>query len=243
MQSLKKSNFQSYWFACAISFFAILTHAIHMLVSRITYALTGRTFFAVTILFGSRYISSNKWVGTRKIRNSYSLKNFIYIIYTVYAYGKLYHITYMKCSKKHLKDGFVMWWHLHFILKCPKIEKFQFRFLFCFIDHVLFNAPFFIFEIFEMTHFPKRNRKWHSSILGHFKMKYKCHDMTKSSFACFFGHFIFLPVQQQFENYEIISFNQTHSCIFRHLLAIHDCTVGLINQSNQFSSYTYVHML
>ena len=52
---------------------------------------------------------------------------------------------YMKCPKKHLKDDFVMWLHLHNILKCPKIEEFYFRILFCFtIDHVLFS---------EMPHF------------------------------------------------------------------------------------------
>ena len=36
----------------------------------------------------------------------------------------------MKCPKKHVEDDFVMWWHFYFILKCPKIEEFHFRFLF-----------------------------------------------------------------------------------------------------------------
>ena len=34
----------------------------------------------------------------------------------------------------------------------------------------------------------KMNRKWNSSILGHFKKLRKCHHMTKSSFTCFLGH-------------------------------------------------------
>ena len=37
----------------------------------------------------------------------------------------------MKCPKKHVKDDFVVWWHLHIYLKYPKIEEFYFRFLFC----------------------------------------------------------------------------------------------------------------
>ena len=52
----------------------------------------------------------------------------------------------MKCPKKHAKDDFVMWWNLPIYLKCPKIEEFHFRFLFCSkIDHVriIRNAPFF----------------------------------------------------------------------------------------------------
>ena len=62
----------------------------------------------------------------------------------------------MKCPKKHLKEDFVMWWHLHFYFKCPNIEGFQFRRFFCFkTGHMLlirnsllfmlekfFNAPF-----------------------------------------------------------------------------------------------------
>ena len=62
----------------------------------------------------------------------------------------------MKCPKRHLKDDFVMWWHLHFILKCPKIKEFHFRFLFCLkIDQVLLSEmPHFLdLEIFELSHF------------------------------------------------------------------------------------------
>ena len=71
-----------------------------------------------------------------------------------------------------------------------------------------FEMPhFFIFEFFEMPHFPhfqnqiwkmehfkkfehKWNRKWNSSILGHFKKMWTCYHMTKSSFTCFLGHFM-----------------------------------------------------
>ena len=55
----------------------------------------------------------------------------------------------MKCPKKYVKENFVMWWHFLIFLKCPKIEEFHFRFIFCFkIDHVLifWNAPFFPFS-------------------------------------------------------------------------------------------------
>ena len=62
----------------------------------------------------------------------------------------------MKCPKKDVENDFVMWCHFYFILKCSKIEDYQFRFLFCFkIYHVFFlNAPDFLFlEIFEMPLF------------------------------------------------------------------------------------------
>ena len=36
----------------------------------------------------------------------------------------------------------------------------------------------------------KLNRKWNSSILGHFKKLRRCHHMTKSSYTCFLGHFM-----------------------------------------------------
>ena len=65
--------------------------------------------------------------------------------------------------------------HLHNYLKCPKIEQFYFRFLFCFkIDHVLITrgylkCPTFkkIFEIFEMPHFVIFRIK--KEKMGHFK--------------------------------------------------------------------------
>ena len=40
----------------------------------------------------------------------------------------------------------------------------------------------------------KKNRKWNSSIFGHFKILSKCYHMTKSSFTCFLGHFILPPL-------------------------------------------------
>ena len=107
-------------------------------------------------------------------------------------------------------------------LKCPKIEEFHFRFLFCFkIDHVrkIRNAPlFYVRNIWNAPFFPfsesdrkngafqqkkrleslafrkntwsilkqKRNRKWNSSIFGHFRKKQKLsHD--KIIFHMLFG--------------------------------------------------------
>ena len=59
-------------------------------------------------------------------------------------------LKYTGINMKHLKDGFVKWWHLQFILKCLKIDEFHHRFLFYFkIYHVLI----LVFEIFEMPHF------------------------------------------------------------------------------------------
>ena len=112
-------------------------------------------------------------------------------------------------------------------MKCPKIEQYHFRFLYCFwIDHVVFfwNAPLFYVRFFWNAPFflsdsengkngafqkirtwksgafqkistwsilkLKMNRKWNSSILGHFKKLRKCYHMTKSSFTCFLGHFM-----------------------------------------------------
>ena len=76
------------------------------------------------------------------------------------SYGWVIPRRNMKCPEKHVIDDFVMWCHLHFILKCPKIEKFHFWFLICFqIDHVCFNAPVVLSD--------SRNGK-----MGHFKISY-----------------------------------------------------------------------
>ena len=111
--------------------------------------------------------------------------------------------------QKPVKDDFVMWWHWHFILKCPKIEEFHFRFLFCFkIDHVLkfWNALFFLFdsenEAFQKISTwsilkQKRNRKWNSTILRHFKILCICHHVKYISFTCFLGQFMLPPVWRQ----------------------------------------------
>ena len=67
------------------------------------------------------------------------------IIYIIYIRGN------MKCPKKHVKDVFFTWGHMHIFLKCPKIEQFYFRLIFCFkIDHVLisWNALIFYVRIF-----------------------------------------------------------------------------------------------
>ena len=55
----------------------------------------------------------------------------------------------------------------------------------------------------------KRNRKWNSSIFGHFKILSKCYHMTKSSFTCFLGHFILPPV-------ECLSLIDPDLCIVQH---------------------------
>ena len=92
-----------------------------------------------------------------------------------------------------------------FFSKCPKIEEFYFRFLFCFkIDHVHFfsKCPIFLSykvrSFFEMPDFSYL-LYWNSSIFGHFEKMGKSYHMTKSSFTCFFGHFKIPPV---FEIYE-----------------------------------------
>ena len=47
-------------------------------------------------------------------------------------------------------------------LKCPKIEEFQFRFIFCFkIDHVCFNAPLFYVRFFKYPIFQNQiGKNW-----------------------------------------------------------------------------------
>ena len=52
----------------------------------------------------------------------------------------------LKCPKKHVKDIFFTWFVMHKILKCPKIEQFQFLSLFCSKSHhvsKLWNSPTF----------------------------------------------------------------------------------------------------
>ena len=52
----------------------------------------------------------------------------------------------MKCPKKNIKVDFVMWWHLHFHLKWPKIEELNFPSFCCLqTSQVIFiwNAPLF----------------------------------------------------------------------------------------------------
>ena len=65
------------------------------------------------------------------------------------AFWPIYTVCDMKCPKKHVKDDFVISWHLYFIFKCPKIEKFHCRFLFCLqIDHVIFfELPNFLIKL------------------------------------------------------------------------------------------------
>ena len=63
----------------------------------------------------------------------------------------------MKCPEKHVKDDFLMWWHLHIYLKCPKIQEFHFRFLRCFtIDHVgiIQKTPLFYVRNIRNAFFP-----------------------------------------------------------------------------------------
>ena len=63
-----------------------------------------------------------------------------------YVMSIVYTESNMECPKKYVKDDFFMWWHLHFYLKCPKIEELNFRCFCCLkISHVIFiwNAPWF----------------------------------------------------------------------------------------------------
>ena len=96
-----------------------------------------------------------------------------------------------------------------FFLKCPKIEEFHFRFLFCFkIDHVFFrNAKLSNLFFVEMPHF--------SYLI--LKMR-KCtsYHMTKSPFTGFLSYSILLPVF-------------TRSIIPRRVASIVDKTVFLGN--------------
>ena len=64
------------------------------------------------------------------------------------------------------------------------------------------NAPLFYTRFFfKCPIFPiwfwkqKMNRKWTSSILGHFEKKCICHHMINSSFTYFLGHFMLPPVE------------------------------------------------
>ena len=85
--------------------------------------------------------------------------------------------------KKHVNGVFIMWRHLHFSLKCPKIEHVHFSFFFviklitCFFLEMRF---FNMFETFQMPHFSDYNNQMGDTIhfkvyeqlkVGHFKEK------------------------------------------------------------------------
>ena len=100
---------------------------------------------------------------------------------------------YLKCPKKYVEEIFCTWWHLQKILKCPKIEQFQFFSFFCSkSDHVLnfWNAPLFQARIFW-------NAPFRINFGGHFKIFYKCHHVQNISSTYFLGHFKYHPVYRR----------------------------------------------
>ena len=71
-------------------------------------------------------------------------------------------------------------WSRAFFSKCP-------TFLYSFF----LKCPIFPFWFWKQ----KMNRKWTSSILGHFEKKCICYHMIKSSYTYFLGHFKLPPVK------------------------------------------------
>ena len=122
----------------------------------------------------------------------------------------LYTGGHMKCPKKYVKEKFIMWWHMHFFRNAPKSKMFIFGSFSVFrIKWEKFNwsraffskCPTFLCSFFlKCPIFPiwfwkqKMNRKWTSSILGHFEKKCIFHHMINSSFTYFLGHFMLPPV-------------------------------------------------
>ena len=85
-----------------------------------------------------------------------------------------------------------------FIWNAPKSKTFNFSSfsvlkLITFSDSNRKNGAFQNFSTWSVLKL-KRNRKWNSLILGHFKIQCPCHLMSKSSFTCFLGHFILPPL-------------------------------------------------
>ena len=70
----------------------------------------------------------------------------------------------LNCLKKHVQDIFFTWFHMHKILKCPKIEHFQFLSLFCSKSHHVskfWNAQFSIYSYSKIGLF-ERSENWAS---------------------------------------------------------------------------------
>ena len=111
----------------------------------------------------------------------------------------------MKCPKKHVKDVFFTWGHMHFILKCPKFEQFHFRFISRFkTSHVLFfrNAPFFYTKkfwnapFFPFSKWDRKNGAFQNFLLqknGAFRKKSTWlslkREMNRKWICSNFGHF------------------------------------------------------
>ena len=78
-------------------------------------------------------------------------------------------------------------------MKCPKIEELHFRFKSQFFLSDSENGKNVAFQKINTwsNQKQKRNRKWNSSIFGHFKKLRKCYHMTKS-FTCFSGHLMYV---------------------------------------------------
>ena len=114
----------------------------------------------------------------------------------------MWHFKYPKSfwAKTHVKDDLVMCWHMHFNLKCSKIEMLQFSFsvlFYCKIDHVfsqnaqlfyarnILNAPFFYFHN-QMGHFKYFVHKK----VRHFEKKHAINFETKKNRkSSILGHF------------------------------------------------------
>ena len=128
----------------------------------------------------------------------------------------------MKCPKKHVKEEFIMWWHMHFFRNAPKSKMFIFGSFSVFRikrekwgiskkksiekwgiskkKHVI-NS---IFPIWLWKQ--KMDRKWASSILGHFQKKMHMPSPDKFLFHMPFGAFHITPPYYLFVISQIIFF-------------------------------------
>ena len=106
----------------------------------------------------------------------------------------------MKCPKKHAKDIFFTWWHMHIF--CPIFEHFQFLPLFCSksqhvsIFRVYKNGA--IQKIYTWWDLERKIvRNWnYPNVRGISKFSSICHHVKNISFTCFLGHFMIPPVFQ-----------------------------------------------
>ena len=100
----------------------------------------------------------------------------------------------MKCLKKHVKEEIIMWWHMHFFSKCPKIKNVHF--LFFDWNASLSKCPTSLCSIYltcPIFPFDSMNRK-----VGHFKLNFafksgkfweKTKKMNRKWISLIFGHF------------------------------------------------------
>ena len=89
----------------------------------------------------------------------------------------------IKWPKKHVNEVFIMWRHLHFSLKCPKIEHVHFSVIFSSSNWSrVFSSKCPIFSMyFQMPHFSHYNNQMGNTIhvkvfehlkAGHFEEKH-----------------------------------------------------------------------